>query len=181
MNSTPSVRDLMSAVSRDDRQALATLIHSESSRFFRFFANQIGETNGEDLLQDFWVKVWLARHRYCAEKGCIRWLYTIATRMVIDYLRRKKKEEPLGDIELTQTAICNLDYEQLKVACMDALPHQQRLVFYLCAVEGLTPSEAADTIGMNPSTLRNHWMIARRKLQGLVRSLFPELAPHRDD
>lgn len=71
----------------------------------------------------------------------------------------------------------SLDYKQLKHICLEALPAQQRLVFYLCAVEGLTPSEAAEMAGMNPSTLRNHWMIARKKIQNLVSDLFPDRAP----
>ena len=131
----------------------------------------------EDLLQDFWIKVWTARLTYDPKRGCLSWLYTIASRMVIDRFRRHKAETSL-DFELPAAPhFCSLDYERLRQTCFQELPPQQRLVFYLCAVEGMSPAEAAEVTKMNPSTLRNHWMHARRRLQQLLRNTFPGHVP----
>jgi RNA polymerase sigma-70 factor (ECF subfamily) len=50
-------------------------------------------------------------------------------------------------------------------AALDELPHDQRVAFVLCEVEGLTAGEAAEIAGAPEATLRTRLFHARRKLR----------------
>lgn len=171
-------RNLLAQVSDDSRDALVRLIEFQSSRLLRFFSAQVGANDAEDLMQEFWVRVWLSRKQYRVERGGSRWLYTIATRIAIDFLRAKPKEIALEGDELAPFwAADGLDHSRIQKACLDCLPERQRLVFYLCIVEGWTPTEAARLAHMNGSTVRNHLAHVRKKLSAMISAAFPEFVP----
>jgi len=170
--------ELLTRMSQGDEHALAELMRTESDHFHDFFARNLARLDsggdGEDLLQEFWLRVWTKRTHYDPSKGSFRWLEQIALNLLIDRLRRKNL--PLSFQELPETAIAeeamdSLRLQQLQAACQRALPKRQRLVFQLCILEGLTPAEASEMAGMNASTLRNHLAQAKKNLRGILENL----------
>jgi RNA polymerase sigma-70 factor (ECF subfamily) len=171
--------ELLTRMSHGDEQALAELMRAESGHFLDFFARNLARMHsagdGEDLLQDFWLRVWTRRSHFDPTRGSFRWLEQIALNLLIDRLRRKSLPLSLQEAPETATqeenAVDSLQLQQLKGACLSALPLRQRLVFQLCMLEGLTPTEAAEMAGMNASTLRNHLAQARKNLRTLLRRM----------
>jgi RNA polymerase sigma-70 factor (ECF subfamily) len=52
--------------------------------------------------------------------------------------------------------------------CLDRLPQRRRVAFVLCAVEGLTPSEAADVAGVSATAMRSRLMHARSEVARML-------------
>jgi RNA polymerase sigma-70 factor (ECF subfamily) len=52
--------------------------------------------------------------------------------------------------------------------CLEKLPRKRRSAFVLCAVEGLSPHEAAALEGVSPGSMRSRYLHAREELQRLL-------------
>ena len=67
-------------------------------RVFNFFRYRLGDTaDAEDLTARTFEKAWRARHRYRRDLGGFAtWLLTITRNVAIDYLRARRRYEPLN-------------------------------------------------------------------------------------
>lgn len=52
--------------------------------------------------------------------------------------------------------------------CLSKLPGKRRVAFVLCAIEGLTPQEAAELCGTSAGSMRARFMHARQELQRML-------------
>lgn len=52
--------------------------------------------------------------------------------------------------------------------CLDKLPEKRRAVFLLCDVEGLSPQQASELIGVRPGAVRSRLMHARREVRRML-------------
>jgi len=66
-------------------------------RVFNFFRYRLGDTaDAEDLTARTFEKAWRARHRYRRDLGGFAtWLLTITRNVAIDYLRARRRYEPI--------------------------------------------------------------------------------------
>ena len=52
--------------------------------------------------------------------------------------------------------------------CLERLPKKRRVAFVLCAIEGMTPMEAAMIVGARPGAVRSRLMHARREVARML-------------
>lgn len=75
-----------------DTAAFERLLARHQSALFGFLARLAGDRAlAEDLFQETWLRVVREAGRYHAEQKFNRWLFTIANRLAIDALRRRKR------------------------------------------------------------------------------------------
>lgn len=75
-----------------DTAAFEQLLARHQSALFGFLARLVGDRAlAEDLFQETWLRVVREASRYRAEQKFNRWLFTIANRLAIDALRRRKR------------------------------------------------------------------------------------------
>ncbi len=75
-----------------DTAAFERLLARHQSALFGFLARLAGDRAlAEDLFQETWLRVVREAGRYRAEQKFNRWLFTIANRLAIDALRRRKR------------------------------------------------------------------------------------------
>lgn len=75
-----------------DAAAFETLLARHQSALFGFLIRMTGDRAlAEDLFQETWLRVVREARRYRAEQKFSRWLFTIANRLAIDELRRRKR------------------------------------------------------------------------------------------
>jgi RNA polymerase sigma-70 factor (ECF subfamily) len=72
-------------------------------------------------------------------------------------------QEPLADEALAQRRTLLRLHR-----CLEKLPKKRRTAFLLCAVEGLSPHEAAALEGVSAGSMRARFMHAREELQRLL-------------
>lgn len=105
------------------------------------------------------------------------WLVGIASNRFVDLRRSDRRRLALRDRVATQRVVGPDDVDRLGermdaaraaddlVAALDDLPASQREVMVLVALDGLTPTEAADAIGTNPTAVRMRLLRARRSMR----------------
>ncbi len=127
----------------------------------------------DDLLGDVWVAAYGGRSGYDPERGTPRaWLYGVARHVLHGYYRKQRLRVGrfLGiDRSTDETAAVDarLDAAALGPALragLRELPDVERELLLLVAWENLTPTEAAQVLGIPPGTARSRLHRARTRM-----------------
>lgn len=116
----------------------------------------------DDVIQEIILGIHLKRHTFNSEQYFLPWLYAIARYKVIDYLRRKGRQEKLffshedlallavSDVELTVESVSTEKLEKI----ISTLPSKQLSVVRAVKIDGLTIKEAANKLGLSESDIK---------------------------
>ena len=176
----------MAAYAAGDDMAFDQLFKSLAPRLIAFFMRAFPDRAlAEDLLQTTFVRLHAVRHSYRVGSPVRPWVFTIAARLRIDELRRKRRvpraasEAELDTLEAPQDAAAEgrgLDNEdQIRTVrdAIDALPESQRLVIHLHRFEELTYAQIGAVLGVTEGAAR---IRAFRAYASLRERLLPLLA-----
>jgi RNA polymerase sigma-70 factor (ECF subfamily) len=130
----------------------------------------VSEADREDVAQDVFLVVRKQLPRY-EERGAMRaWLYGIAYRVASDHRRRARfrheiprdtpPEQPVDE----QARLEARESLELVEAALDALDPEQRRVFLLYEVEGLTMAEVAQAVKAPLQTCYSRLHAARSRV-----------------
>lgn len=124
----------------------------------------------DDAAQDALSEIASALHRFEGRSSLATLARRITLRTSYHYYRKRRPEpvsvEPEGHDPERQVA-ARRALERLHVA-LARLPERRRAAFVLCAVEQLTPSEAADVLGVSPNAMRSLVCRARQDVEALI-------------
>lgn len=163
------------ARSRARPELLGLIYERHAGAVFRYLARRVGAAAAEDLLGDVFVAVVQARLRVIPHSSgsSLPWLYGIAATVVRVHLRRRPGTSLMDmDSGVDWDAVDDrLDaaagVARLRTA-LAALSASEREVFLLVAWEGLTPVEAAETLGLTPVAARSRLHRARQRAQSAL-------------
>jgi RNA polymerase sigma-70 factor (ECF subfamily) len=140
--------------------------------------------DAEDVTQEAFVRMFRALDRYDPTRPFQAWLFTIASRLCIDHLRRRR----LAPISLTQTGRDEEEYtievedpglkpdesashaqeEQRTRDLIDSLPPHYRIVVILRHQQDLSYEEIAETLHMPLGTVKARIHRARELLKNRI-------------
>jgi RNA polymerase sigma-70 factor (ECF subfamily) len=154
-----------------DDAAFAELYDLLAPKLMGFLHRQTGDrARAEDLVQQTFLQMHLARDSYVTEADVVPWAFAIARRLAIDGFRRTKREvlarEPTSERESSSsltalaTDLAPDDALQSKQAAhvlqetLDSLPESQRTAFELIKYDGLSLAQAAETLGTTVTAVK---------------------------
>ena len=151
---------------------------------FRFAARRIGSDEASDVASEVFVRAFRIRARYDpSRQDCLPWLYGIATNVVGDRIRRRRRgdtqtflvmERADNDWDATTAADSRVLAESVLAELNDAigrLSEPDRETFLLFAITGLSYAEISDALGVPQGTVGSRINRARR----LIREQIPQL------
>jgi RNA polymerase sigma-70 factor (ECF subfamily) len=137
--------------------------------------------DAEDLVQETFVKVFQALDRYDTERPFSAWIFTIASRLAIDHLRRRRvktvslevsepgsTEDPpdVEDNGLKPDEITsNAEEESNAARLIDSLPEHYRIVVVLRHQQDLSYEEIAEALNLPLGTVKARIHRARALLK----------------
>ena len=138
-----------------------------------------------DLCQETFLRIWKVRKRYGATGSFPGYLFGVARMVWREKARELDKQRKLGircliDDHLdTQSTVLQPDgdasrseLEQAIFRALDSLPEEQREVFILRSIEGLSLSEIAETLDCPLNTVRSRRILAVKKLRERLAGVF---------
>jgi RNA polymerase sigma-70 factor (ECF subfamily) len=154
----------------------------------------VGRGDAEDLAQDVLIVAWRRWRDYDRGRPLRPWLAGIAARVARDFLKRRRREVPQGQIDLVAPGLTGEDQIEssrtrvMMQAALAALPDRHRVAIELYDLQGLAPHEIAQAMGVPMATAytrlrRAHLAFARElgrlrkgRVPGPRRLLVPLLA-----
>ncbi len=147
-----------------DELAFATLFQLYNARICTYLSRMVGnDEEGHDLAQETFIRVWRSLPQLQDASRFDTWLYAIATRVAIDYIRRRKFLWPLwkkhdADTDLSDSLITAgpelavENAEQVKLA-LAQVSQRYRACLLLQLVSGLSQREIALALKMNEKSV----------------------------
>lgn len=181
---------LLAAYQGGNTSAFETLLRRYRRPVFNFVLRRVGDRGrAEELYQDVWMKVVERADDFRGDAKFSTWLYAIARNLCIDHQRKMKfrghasleasqpgTDQPVGDRvpnpgpSTEALAFGGLLKERI-AAAVDALPDEQRDVFLLRQLQGLSFSEIAEVVGVPANTVKSRMRYALERLQHTLRNL----------
>ena len=139
------------------------------------------EEEARDMVQETFIRVWQRMGEYDTRKNFTTWIYTIATRLCLDRLKRMQHVVAMADDELvfrryasdadTHRALENKEWVSIVRMLADGLGEKQRMVFTLCHLEGLSSSEVEEITGLDAKQVKSNLYVARQTIRERLKQL----------
>jgi len=172
----PQEEALMAAYVGGNERAFKELFQLLGPRVKRFFLRKFGdEAVADDMRQITFLKMHRAREAYRVGEPVRPWLFTIAARVRIDELR-KRKHVHSDDLERADLAHANEQINEAHVVeradiashvreAVDLLPESQRVVVKMHRYQGLTFREIALQMNVTEAAVKLRAFRAYRQLR----------------
>jgi len=172
---------LVSRVISGDKQAFRLLIKQHE----RLVAHMIGRLvdrneDREELCQDVFLKVYEKISEFNFQSKLSTWIATIAYRMGVNHLRKKKIE--LSDIPEEESFTAHFvsdndpqenmednEIEAITLKLIDQLPPHYKTILTLYHVDQMNYGEIGEVTGMPEGTVKNYLFRARNLLKEKVK------------
>ncbi len=136
----------------------------------------------QEATQDTFIKMHRSLHLFNSESKFSSWLYKIAYRTSLDYIRKRKPTKELDDSTknglMSDDVNSKLDAKelsQLLIKLLNLLPSQDAALIRMFYLEEMSIKELEEITGMGTSNVKVKLFRARKKLSELVKEEFVEL------
>jgi RNA polymerase sigma-70 factor, ECF subfamily len=187
---------LMEAFRDGDARAFEQLVARHQRGVYNFLLRSVGvRARTEELLQEVFLRVVRSKQRYERTAKFTTWLYAIARNLCVDESRRARFRDHASldaerrgkdgdggrtllatlaadEVPTDEAALAGTLRERL-AAAVDRLPDEQREVFLLRQLSGLSFREIGETVGIPENTVKSRMRYALEKLRVELGDLRP--------
>ena len=181
------IQELISRSQQEDAVAFSLLVSTFQPLVFRLaFRLLCDEDEAKDMVQETFVKVWLALGKYNGECRFSTWLYKITCNACYDRLRSLRHSSlnnefafsdsiNLASDDNIEISLSNRQLKELILRYTNELPPQQKLVFMLRDVEELEVIEVQTITGLSPEKIKSTLYLARKNIRNKMNQIDPDL------
>jgi RNA polymerase sigma-70 factor (ECF subfamily) len=167
---------LIKATRDGDKNAYGRLVLKYQKRVYRFVAALLGRTDtAEDMVQEAFVKGYLALNDFELGRPFYPWISTIARNLALNHIKRDERERPISEIDdfLYQVPdssanplerMIEKENDKRLLRAIMALPIQFRSVFILRMFEKMSYEEIARYLNIWVGTVDSRLHRARERL-----------------
>jgi RNA polymerase sigma factor (sigma-70 family) len=167
--------ELMTKVANGDGEAFAELV-KRYTRMLYNVAYRYNASAAEDLVQETFLRAYQHARTFSGRSKVSSWLYRICVNVCLTHQTRANGQTTDID-QVNEAELLVREDERPEVMAqrgetwraledgLRALPSQQRMVFILRELQGLSYGEIADVLGMNEQAARTNLCRAKRRLQ----------------
>lgn len=174
--------DIITQCQNGDKSAFRMVVQTYQRMIFSLSLKMTcDEEEAKDIVQDTFLRVWQNIGRYDSSKNFTTWIYSIATHLCIDRLKKIRRLSPLPEDETafhdyaTNVNAHNKLENSQWVSIIRILAHRlstkQRLVFTLCQLEGLSSEEVQQITGFDAKQIKSNLYLARQTIRQQLKKL----------
>ena len=134
-------------------------------------------TDAEDIVQDIFLQLWDTRDSLNPALSFSGYVHTLMRNRILDKYRNfdvhaRYAQHILINAEdstnETDDTIINNDYAALLSEMIETLPPQQKKIFQLSRIEGLSNKEIAELMEISTDNVRNNLFLALKKIKKML-------------
>lgn len=179
---------LAGAARAGDRGAREELLYRTHAHAFRWALVHTGDPDdADDVAQEVLVTVHRRLDAFRGQARFTTWLYRVTQNAAAGFHRRRVSRWRTARLAASEgddrgrerdpaERVADAGLAELVREFFRDLPMRQRATFDLVDLQGYTPLEAAEMLGMKPATARAHLFKARRTIRARILELDPALA-----
>ncbi|MGQ8338708.1 RNA polymerase sigma-70 factor [Sunxiuqinia sp. A32] len=148
-----------------DMKAFQDVFTTYSDNLYHFTLSYLKDTyEAEEIVQDVFVRIWEIREDIDEDKSFKSFLYRMTVNKVFNHLKhkvvRQKYENYLLNFDqaISDSPEARMHFEELEKkveTLLQKLPEQQRNIFTLSRISGLSNPEIAEKLGLSIRTVEN--------------------------
>lgn len=146
--------------------------HDNSVELAGFLAQRAESLDeGEDLLQDVFLRAMQEGENFCGLENPRAWLFTVARNQLIDRQRLRKPNIDLSEITLTTSGESPSPVSRLQQCIarnLCQLEDSDRHLLECCDLEGMTLKDYAESSGLSVAATKARARRARQRLRTLL-------------
>jgi RNA polymerase sigma-19 factor, ECF subfamily len=170
-------RQLLDAIAKGDQNAFRQLVELYWSRVFgNSLALLKSAATAQELTQDIFMKVWTQREKLATVAHFKQYIYVVGRNLVLSSLRKKVigtiNEEGQDIVESVLLPDLQLEFKETYKLVLDgveALTPQQKLIFRMSRMEGLSHEEIAGKLRISKNTVKVHMVVALNFLRTYIK------------
>ena len=180
MSASATDEALMIAYCNGDADAFAELYARHRAALYRFIRRQCADAVADELFQDVWTRLIVARRQYQPSAKFSTYLYHVARNRLIDHFRSSGRnledagddppDPPVANGQQPENVAQTRQQASRLLGLIEALPSAQREAFLLHEEGGLTLAEIGDVTGVGRETVKSRLRYAlaslRRGMEG---------------
>lgn len=168
--------ETLKRLSQGDEKAFRTVynVYRKKIAAFAWLLTESEELTDE-ILQEVFVKLWLNRSKLDNVSNFNAWLHTITRNLVSDAMKKiakqrtivrplKNDDDPAESYSADTILFAKENEKLLKDAIAQLTPQQQEILC-LSKEQGMKNDEIAGHLGINPMTVKNHLINAKRSIR----------------
>jgi len=174
--------DIISRCQQGDKDAFRWVVQTHQRMIFSLALKMLcDEEEAKDMVQETFIRVWQSIKGFDTQKTFSTWVYTIASRLCIDRLKRARKVVALPEDELVlrrfasdgdeQLSLENKEWVSIVRTLAENLSDKQHLVFTLCQLEGFPSAEVEQITGLDARQVKSNLYVARQTIRKRLNDL----------
>lgn len=173
-----AVDERLEALQAGDAVVIEEVLIELLPKVRRWLYRLLGPRNElDDAVQDALTEIARSLPKFEGRSSVSTLAHKITLRVAYQYFGRRRRTRETTALELVPPPPDEIDPEsramgrealQSLYRCLDRLPKKRRTAFALCAIEGLSPTEAAEVVGASPTAMRSRLMRARDELARML-------------
>jgi len=168
--------DIVERCKAGDRSAFRYVVQNCQGMVYSLSLKMLADVEeAKDVVQDTFIKVWQKIGSYDDRYGFNTWVYTIASRLCLDRLRKIRPISPTEwDERIFETVADDTDPERqlesnewvsvVKVLANE-LSGKQKLVFTLSQLEGLETEQIIEITGLDADQIKSNLYAAKKNIR----------------
>jgi|SRR5665213_1657812 len=140
----------------------------------------------EEIVQDIFLKVWLKREKMGAVQNFEGYLFLMTRNLIFDRIKKQahemnfqkelsKNNSTAGSVNDTDHLVQDHHYQQILQQAIALLPAQQKMVYCLSKMEGLSRAQIAERMHISPLTVKTHLGKALLAIRKYLKDYLPVL------
>ncbi|MCX6827249.1 MAG: RNA polymerase sigma factor [candidate division Zixibacteria bacterium] len=174
-------RPLVKAAREGDKDAYGKLVLKYQKQVFRFILMISGRIDTtEDIVQEAFIKGYLALDDFDEGRPFYPWIATIARNLALNQIRKHEREKPISEMDQSLPESPASDFNPLEnmiekendrrfIRAVMALPVQFRSVFILRTFEEMSYEKIAKCLNISAGTVDSRLYRAREKLLEMLK------------
>jgi RNA polymerase sigma-70 factor (ECF subfamily) len=186
-NLNESEAELIKRAKRGDKTAFGQLVRNFQKPVYSLVWRFVRDHDAaDDLTQEAFIRAYQALDSFIEGKSFRNWIFTIASNLAINSLRRRKREQPLDQAipeSLQEDSRPSSNPHNQAVAsslkdkidqAVEKLPEEFKTVFILRIYEDMSYAEIAETLRIESGTVMSRLSRARAKLREMLKDYLDE-------
>lgn len=173
-------RQIIRRLKDGDMQAFQKIFEAYSDKLYHFTYSYLKESfEAEEIVQEVFLRIWEIREDIDEDRSFRSFIYRMTVNKVFNFMKhqvvRQKYEKYLLNFDHSpiESPEAHLQFSELDTkirSLLHKIPEQQRNIFKLSRIDGLSNSEIAKKLGLSIRTVENQVYRATKFLKENLKS-----------